>query len=133
MIMAAKILIVEDNLPNHELVKYLLDHAGYITFSAWDGTEGMHILREANLDLVLCDLQMPVMNGYEMVRLLKTNEQLRQIPVIAVTASSMSGDSDKVIASGFDGYVSKPIDPESFVSQIEGFLPPGLRASSVAN
>ena len=73
-------------------------------------------------DLVLCDLQMPVMDGYVLIRQLKADRQLQSIPVIAVSASSMSGDSAKAIAAGFDGYISKPIEPETFVSQIEAFV-----------
>jgi two-component system cell cycle response regulator DivK len=71
---------------------------------------------------------MPVMDGYEVVRQLKKDLLLRQIPIVAVTAFSMPGDRNNVLAQGFDGYVSKPIEPETFVRTVEGFLPPGLRA-----
>jgi CheY-like chemotaxis protein len=117
-----KILIIEDNKVNHELVEYLLVSAGHTTRSAWDGAQGLQVMRESPPDLVLCDLQMPVMDGYVLIRQLKTDLQLRSIPVIAVSASSMSGDSAKAIAAGFDGYISKPIEPETFISQIEAFV-----------
>jgi CheY-like chemotaxis protein len=126
MKMSTKILIIEDNLPNHELVEYLLKSAGYATLSAWDGVEGLHMAQETQPDLILCDLQMPRMGGYELVQLLKADVQLRKIPIIAVTASSMSGDSTKAMEAGFDGYISKPIEPETFIKQMEDFLPPGL-------
>lgn len=125
--MSARILIVEDNATNLELEQYLLNSAGYATLSAMDGAEGLRMTRQELPDLVLCDLQMPVMNGYEVIKELKADTQLRRIPIIAVTASSMSGDSQKAMAAGFDGYIPKPIEPETFVRQVEDFLPPGLR------
>lgn len=121
--MSAKILIVEDNVANHELVQYLLKSAGYETISAWDGNDGLNKTLEFHPDLILCDLQMPVMNGYELVSYLKKDPLLKKIPVIAVTASSMAGDSDKVVAAGFNGYISKPINPQLFIKQIEDYLP----------
>jgi CheY-like chemotaxis protein len=123
----ARILIIEDNQFNHELIEYLLTQAGYQTLSAWDGLEGLDVARESLPDLILCDLQMPVMNGYEVVQRIKTEPQLNLIPIVAVTASSMSGDSEKAFSAGFDGYIAKPIEPRIFVEQIEVFLPSHLR------
>jgi CheY-like chemotaxis protein len=123
----ARILIIEDNQFNHELIEYLLQQAGYVTLSAWDGLEGLDLARETQPDLILCDLQMPVMNGYEVVQHIKTEVPLKLIPIVAVTASSMPGDSDKAFAAGFDGYIAKPIEPRLFVQQIEVFLPNHLR------
>lgn len=125
-----KILIIEDNEVNHELVKYLLVAARHSTLSAWDGEQGLHVAQETPPDLVLCDLQMPVMDGYAVVKQLKADHQLRSIPVIAVSASSMSGDSEKAIAAGFDGYISKPIEPETFVRQVEAFFLSTSRATA---
>ena len=124
-----KILIVEDNQANHELVKYLLVSAGHTTLSAWDGSQGLQVMHETRPDLVLCDLQMPILDGYAVIKQLKADRQLQSIPVIAVSASSMSGDSAKAIAAGFDGYISKPIEPETFVGQIEAFFPHAARAT----
>jgi CheY-like chemotaxis protein len=126
--MAARILIIEDNKANLELVEYLLKASGYTTLTAQDGEQGVRAARKEKPDLVICDLQMPVMDGYEVVRELKKDPLLRPIPVIAVTALSMPGDRNNVLAAGFDGYLSKPIDPETFVRTVESFLPPGLRA-----
>lgn len=131
--MPAKILIVEDNTTNLELEQYLLNSAGYVTLFAPDGRECLGVARREHPDLVLCDLQMPVMNGYEVIKEFKSDMQLWQIPIVAVTASSMSGDSKKAIAAGFDGYIPKPIEPETFVLQIEGFLPPHLRVPRMPN
>jgi|SRR5882672_83070 two-component system cell cycle response regulator DivK len=126
--MAARILVIEDNQANLELAEYLLKASGYTTLAARDGAEGVRTARNAHPDLIICDLQMPVMDGYEVVRQLKKDLLLRQIPIVAVTAFSMPGDRNNVLAQGFDGYVSKPIEPETFVRTVEGFLPPGLRA-----
>ena len=87
----------------------------------------MRSARQERPDLIICDLQMPVMNGYEVVRELKNDASLALIPVIAVTALSMPGDRDQVMCAGFQGYVTKPIDPETFVQTIEAFLPSGKR------
>jgi CheY-like chemotaxis protein len=127
--MAPRILIVEDNATNLELVQYLLNSANYATLSAADGEEGLRVARQECPDLVICDLQMPVMNGYEVINEFKADIDLQKIPIVAVTASSMSGDSNRALAAGFDGYIPKPIEPETFVQQVEKFLPPDLRAS----
>jgi CheY-like chemotaxis protein len=126
--MAARVLIIEDNKANLELVEYLLKASGYATLTARDGAEGVRTARKERPDLIICDLQMPIMDGYEVVRELKKDPLLQRIPVIAVTALSMPGDRGNVLAAGFDGYLSKPIDPETFTRTVEGFLPPGLRA-----
>ncbi|HKW38639.1 MAG TPA: response regulator [Burkholderiales bacterium] len=130
--MQARILVIEDNKANLELVEYLLKASGYATLTARDGEEGVRTARQECPDLIVCDLQMPMLDGYEVVREVKKDPLLRPIPIIAVTASSMPGDRNKVLSKGFDGYVSKPIDPERFVRSLEGFLPPGLRAHRVA-
>jgi CheY-like chemotaxis protein len=127
----ARILIIEDNQFNHELIEYLLTQTGYSTLSAWNGQEGLELTRESLPDLILCDLQMPVMNGYEFVTHIKKEAPLNAIPIVAVTASSMMGDSKKVLSAGFDGYIPKPIEPSLFVQQIEVFLPPHLRRASL--
>ena len=126
--MAARVLIIEDNKANLELVEYLLKASGYTTLTARDGEEGVAAARKEHPDLIICDLQMPIMDGYEVLRELKKDPLLRSIPVVAVTALSMPGDRNNVLTAGFDGYLSKPIDPETFVRTVEGFLPPGLRA-----
>lgn len=126
--MPARILIAEDNQASRELVEYLLGARGYTTFAAPNGREGLRLAREMVPDLIICDLQMPVLNGYEVVRRLKEDPLLRQIPVIALTAYSMPGDREKTLAAGFSGYFSKPIDPETFIGEVENFLRPELRA-----
>lgn len=126
--MTARILIIEDDTPSRELAKYLLEAAGYVALEAADGGAGVRMSLEFNPDLVICDLQMPVMNGYEVVECLREDPRWRRVPLIAVTASSMTGDRQKALVAGFDDHITKPITPETFVGQIEAYLPPGLRA-----
>jgi CheY-like chemotaxis protein len=125
--MPARILIIEDNPANLELARFLLVAHGYSTLAASDGGEGVRIIREARPDLVLCDLQMPVLDGYAVLAAIRNDPELNGTLVVAVTAFSMPGDRITALAAGFDGYVSKPIDPAGFVAEIESFLPAGLR------
>lgn len=123
----ARILIIEDNEANLSLVEYLLSVAGHETFPARDGDEGMRRAADCRPDVVVCDIQMPGLSGYEVLRLLRADPGLREVPVIAVTAYSMPNDRNNVLAAGFNSYLSKPIEPETFVAQIESLLPPNLR------
>lgn len=128
--MPTRILVIEDDEFSRELVRYLLDRQGYTVLEAADGGAGVQIALREQPDLVLCDLQMPVLNGYEVVQRLRSNPLWQVVPVIAVTAFSMPGDRDIALAAGFDNYLTKPITPEIFVEQIAAFLPPGLRLPS---
>lgn len=125
--MAARILIVEDNEINLSLMTYLLRGAGYEALEARDGEEGLHTAMAASPDLILCDVQMPKLNGYELAARMKATDGLKRIPLVAVTAFAMVGDREKTTAAGFDAYLSKPIDPETFVRQVAKLLPPELR------
>jgi two-component system, cell cycle response regulator len=122
--MVARILVVEDNPDNLNLMKYLLRAFGHTVLTACDGNEGLESARRELPDLILCDLQMPNIDGFELIRVLRLDPRLANRPVIAVTAYAMRGDDDKVLAAGFDGYISKPIVPEEFVGQVERFLQP---------
>jgi two-component system, cell cycle response regulator DivK len=119
----AHILIIEDNAANLALAQYLLEHAGHRVLQATDGHAGVAIAKRVQPDLVICDLQMPLLDGYGVLEQLRFDAACAGIPIVAVTAFSMSGDEQKVRKAGFDGYLSKPIEPEAFVSQIEAFLP----------
>jgi two-component system cell cycle response regulator DivK len=118
----ARILIIEDNSANMELMVYLLNAFGHTVLEAVNGEAGLATAREAKPDLVLCDLHIPGMDGYEIARRLKVDPRLKVIPLIAVTAYAMVGDRDKVLSAGFDGYIPKPINPEMFVGEVEEFL-----------
>lgn len=120
--MPGRILIIEDNPQNLELMTYLLRAFGYIVLTAGDGAEGIEIVRREKLDLIICDVHLPKVDGYEVANHLKRDPMLYRIPLVAVTALAMVGDREKVLAAGFDGYIDKPIIPEMFVKQVEAFL-----------
>lgn len=120
--MKDRILIIEDNPANLELMQYLLEAFGYSPVTAIDGAQGLEAARAEPPDLIVCDIQMPVFDGYEVLRQLRADPELADIPILAVTALAMVGDRDKILAAGFNGYISKPIVPESFVEQLKPHL-----------
>jgi Response regulator containing a CheY-like receiver domain and an HD-GYP domain len=126
----ARILIIEDNPANMQLMVYLLRAFGHETLEAQAGQAGLATAQNDLPDLILCDLQMPGMDGYEVARRLKLIPGLKAISLVAVTAYAMVGDRDRILAAGFDGYISKPINAEQFVKQVEIFLPPDTHAGS---
>lgn len=130
--MAARILVIEDNAANLELVRYLLSFSGYTVLEARDGAQGVAMALQERPDLVVCDLQMPLLDGYEVLARLRENPASAATVIVAVTAFSMPNDRQKVMTAGFDGYLSKPIEPEKFVHQIEAFLPAELQAPRAA-
>lgn len=126
--MPARILIIEDNPTNMELMLYLLNAFGYEVITASDGREGIEsALADPPPDLIICDVEMPHLNGYQVAEQLRTKLDLKKIPLVAVTAYAMVGDREKVLAAGFSGYISKPISPDTFMQQIESFLHPEKR------
>ena len=127
--MSATILIIEDNPANLALVQYLLMKAGHQTHSAMDGEAGVRAAAQTRPDLIICDLQLPGLNGYEVLARLRSDPTTSRTPVIAVTAFSMPSDQEQVMTAGFDSYLSKPIEPETFVAQIERHLAPALRGA----
>jgi len=130
--MSARILVIEDNPANMELMTYLLRAFGYQPMMARDGAEGLEAALREKPDIVLCDIQLPKMDGYDVVRRLKQDMGFSGIPVVAVTALAMVGDRERVLSAGFDGYIGKPITPETFVKQVEAFVPEDLRATGPA-
>ena len=126
----ARFLIIEDNPANLELVRYLLEHAGHRVDGAVNGIDGVFAVGATAPDLVICDVQLPRLDGYGVLRELRARPAHAALPIVAVTAFSMPNDRKNVMQAGFDGYLSKPIDPETFVERIESFLPPALRLQS---
>jgi two-component system cell cycle response regulator len=120
----ARILVIEDNPTNLQLMVYLLQAFGHTPLEAWDGETGLEAARREPLDLILCDVQLPKVDGYAVAKHLKSHPALSRIPLVAVTALAMVGDRDRVLGAGFDGYIAKPILPETFVGQVEAFLRP---------
>ncbi len=130
--MGARILIIEDNPANSELMGYMLSAFGHTPLFAESGEDGLTRIRAERPDLVVCDIHLPGIDGYEVARRAKADAELRTIPFVAVTALAMVGDRERVLAAGFDGYVSKPIDPETFMAHIDDYLHFHLRASGPA-
>lgn len=121
--MPAHILVIEDNTPNLELMAHLLRAFDYEVSTSEDGGEGLESIRKKSPDLVLCDVSIPTVSGYEVARCMKQDAAIKSIPLIAVTALAMVGDRGKVLSAGCDGYIPKPITPELFVEQVEKFIP----------
>ena len=121
--MSARVLIVEDNPASLELMAYLLTAFGHTVLTAEGGKRGLAAARQERPELIICDIQLPDIDGFEVARRLNADPELCSIPLVAVTALAMVGDRYRVLAAGFDGYVPKPIDPETFVRQMEAFLP----------
>jgi len=119
---APRILVIEDNADNLLLVTYLLRASGYEPLVASDGIQGLEVARRELPDLVLCDIHMPNKSGYEVACDFKSDARLVDIPLIAITSYAMVGDGERILASGFDRYISKPINPETFVQEVESFL-----------
>jgi CheY-like chemotaxis protein len=118
----AKILLVEDNEMNRDMLSRRLQRKGYEVVIAVDGAEGVSLTSSENPDLVLMDMSLPVMDGWEATRQLKANPETREIPVIALTAHAMSGDREKALNAGCDDYDTKPIELPRLLSKIETFL-----------
>ena len=122
--MKKKILYIEDNEQNLYLVKFILEKHGYEVIAATDGQEGIDLAAAAGPDLILLDIQLPRMDGYTVARKLRANTGLAKIPIVAVTSYAMAGDRDKALAAGCNGYIEKPINPDTFMQQVEQHLLP---------
>ncbi len=115
------VLLIEDNPYNRYLITYLLEGRGHRVIAAEDGPEGIRVAGSTKPDLVLLDIQLPGMDGYSVARALRQNETLARVPIVAVTSYAMVGDRERVLAAGCTGYLEKPINPDTFVDDIESF------------
>ena len=120
--MRRKILLVEDNEQNLYLITFILETAGHEVVQARDGREAIGLAGRVALALILMDIQMPEMDGYAVAGELKRNPASADIPIVAVTSYAMVGDRERALAAGCVGYIEKPINPDTFVDQIEHFL-----------
>lgn len=120
--MAKVILIVEDEPKSLKLIRDLLQVSGYTTIEATDGKQGVELAKEKRPDLILMDIQMPVMDGLEATRILKANSATREIPIVALTSYAMAGDEERALRAGCNGYLTKPIDIEGFLEKVEELL-----------
>ncbi len=121
--MSKRILIVEDQEDNRAILRDLLQSVGYELVEAVNGEEALAIAVEHKPDLILMDIQLPVVDGYEATRRIKAEPALRGIPVIAVTSYALSGDEEKARAAGCDDYVTKPFSPRDLLAKVQAYLP----------
>jgi two-component system, cell cycle response regulator DivK len=121
--MTKRILVVEDTEDNRKIIRDLLTSVGYELIEAVDGGEGVALARSERPDLILMDMQLPVIDGYEATRQIRAVPDLAKVPIIAVTSYALSGDEAKTRAAGCDGYVAKPFSPRQLLAKIREFLP----------
>ncbi len=122
--MSSKILLVEDNEQNRYLATFLLENSGFTVFHAADGHQALELATRERPALVLMDIQMPEMDGYEAARRILSTSGLEKIPIVAVTSYAMAGDREKALGIGFAGYIEKPISTETFIAEISRYLSP---------
>jgi two-component system, cell cycle response regulator DivK len=122
--MRRKILLIEDNDQNRYLATFILENHGHEIIPALDGQSGIQLAAEIYPDLILLDIQLPVMDGYAVAQTLRADPALSDIPIVAITSYAMAGDRDRILAAGCSGYIEKPINPETFVSEVEQYLHP---------
>ncbi len=120
--MTNRILVVEDTEDNRQILRDLLSAAGYDLLEAVDGESGVAMATREKPDLILMDIQLPAIDGYEATRRIKADPALRHIPVIAVTSYALSGDEEKTRAAGCDGYIAKPFSPRQLLGKVREFL-----------
>ncbi len=120
--MKAHILLVEDNEQNRYLATFLLENVGYKVTHAANGLLALELAEQQRPDLILMDIQMPEMDGYEAATRLLATPELASIPIVAITSYAMTGDRERAMGIGFAGYIEKPIDPETFIAQISSYL-----------
>ena len=129
--MKARILLIEDNEQNRYLATFLLEQHGHEVVHAATGPRGLELAATCAPDLILLDIQLPGMDGHAVARALKGDPKLKSIPIVAVTSYAMAGDREKVLAAGVEGYIEKPINPETFPAEVAKFLRPSGHESSV--
>ncbi len=120
--MSKRILVVEDTEDNRQIIRDLLTSAGYELIEAVTGEEGVAMAAQHRPDLILMDMQLPVLDGYEATRRIKAQPELKHIPVIAVTSYALAGDEAKTKAAGCDGYVAKPFSPRLLLAKVREFI-----------
>jgi two-component system, cell cycle response regulator DivK len=120
--MTRKVLVIEDNQENMYLMKFLLEHNDFAFYGADNGLKGIEMACDILPDLIILDIQLPGMDGYDVAEELGKKKQLAKTPVIAVTSYAMVGDKERAISSGATGYIEKPINPDTFIAEIKRFF-----------
>ncbi len=128
--MSARILVVEDSAKSMYLMTYLLQAHTHTVTSAASGEQALNLARASCPDLVVMDLQLPGIDGYQTLAAMRSEPGLCDVPVVAVTSFALVGDRDRILQAGFNHYVAKPIDAATFTDEIDAFLPEGLRSSA---
>ena len=123
--MSKKVLVVEDNPTNMRVIRMVLSNKGYSVLEATDGEEALVVAMEGRPDLIVMDIQLPKMDGLEVTRRLRQTPEFKQTPIIALTASAMEGDREKIIAAGCDEYISKPVNTRQFPQLVAEMLQQG--------
>lgn len=118
----AKVLVVEDNESNLYMMRFILLKLGHQIVEARDGIMGLKMAEEEKPDLILMDIQLPLMDGYTLTRKIREREDLKNIPIIAVTSYAMVGDREKAMEAGCTAYVEKPINPEKFIEEVKKYV-----------
>ncbi len=118
---AITVLFIEDNLDNYELVRFLLVQEGFTVLGAGDGRTGLELARERRPDLILLDLSLPEINGWQIAKLIKADPGTKAIPVVALTGHTLPGDREKALEAGCDEYISKPLDIPEFLEMVRKF------------
>ena len=117
-----RILVVEDNETNMYLIRFILEKSGYEVIEAKEGAAGVELAGKEKPDLVIMDVQLPDIDGLEATKRIRVSEADSDIPIIALTSFAMAGDREKALAAGCTGYIEKPINPDTFIAEIEKFL-----------
>ena len=121
--MNRRILMIEDNAQNRYLAGFLMEASGWEMLYAEDGPSGLELARTVDPVLILLDIQLPGMDGYAVAQALRADHRSATVPIVAVTSYAMAGDRERCLAAGCDGYIEKPIDPQTFVALVERFVP----------
>jgi len=117
--MKPTVLVIEDNEQNLYLVTFMLDKSGYAVVQARNGREGIELADQVRPILILLDIQLPGMDGYAVAQALRTNPSLAEVPIVAVTSYAMVGDRERALEAGCSGYIEKPINPDTFMADVE--------------
>lgn len=117
-----RILVIEDNEKNMYLMTFILERMGHLVLKAVTGEQGVEAAVREVPDLILMDIQLPGIDGFEATKQIRASAAARRIPIVAVTSFAMTGDRERLLAAGCNGYIEKPIDPDTIMGQIAGFL-----------
>lgn len=118
----SKVLVIEDNEQNLYLMTFLLEKNGFEVVSAKNGYEGILLAEDTSPDIILLDIQLPQMDGFTVIKELRENQSLKDTPIVAVTSYAMVGDRERALKAGFNGYIEKPINPDTFITELKNIL-----------